>query len=741
MRTLAMYLPQFHSIPENDSWWGKGFTEWTAVKSAKPLYKGHNQPRVPLRENYYDLSQKETMKWQAELMHNYGIDGMCIYHYWFENGRKLLEKPAENLLKWKDINMPFCFCWANDSWARTWSILGEHNVNTWCDLLEPSKESENNENDNGVLVKQSYGGRKEWIEHFQYLLPFFLDSRYIRVDDKPLIVIYKVSEIKCIREMIDCWRELAEEHGLSGLYVIGGGLETDVSDCLDGVYYRCPTDICYLWEETDIEGEKIQFAQYEKVWNEILQMAPKHKAKPYFMGMVGYDSSPRKGIKAPITEEGSADEFQEFLYKLFLKNQAYGNDITFINAWNEWGEGMYLEPDETHRYAFLQAVKNAKTNIISVTQNDLLSSSTNELEKLSRVYVECKNSFEKNKVELQKEKIIKREVSQWINAYGGLKNMGNFLFPYELVPKGSNIIIYGAGKCGRSFLKQICDNHYCNVVAVVDKNYKNIQKVYGIDVVSINDIYSIKHDFVVVAVGPLIIDEVVDSIYESIGKTDKLVYKKYEPLYIDTEESIVVRNLFNILEIKEPSYFDLGACHPHKASNTMSFYWNGSRGVNVEPNIYLKDEFDKYRHNDINLFVGVGRQHGEMTFFISKDMYCSTFSEEFANMIHKEKGIEYIEKKPIEIMTINEISEKYWNGVFPDFIDVDCEGMDVEILDHADFSNSSPLIICAEGYIGSLNSVLLEKKCQGDGYRPYYRGLGNVIYLRNDVYNKILFLN
>ena len=124
LRALAMYLPQFHRVPENDAWWGEGFTEWTAVKKAVPLFEGHEQPRTPLNSNYYDLMDKGTMEWQADLAKKYGIDGFCFYHYWFRDGRRILEKPAENLLQWKDIDMPFCFCWDPVSWARTWTKLG-----------------------------------------------------------------------------------------------------------------------------------------------------------------------------------------------------------------------------------------------------------------------------------------------------------------------------------------------------------------------------------------------------------------------------------------------------------------------------------------------------------------------------------------------------------------------------------------------------------------------------------------
>ena len=175
MKILAKYLPQFHRTRENDAWWGEGFTEWTAVKKAAPLFEGHDQPRVPKDENYYDLLQKETMLWQASLMEKYGIDGMCIYHYWFKDGRQVLEKPAENLLRWKEVPMPFCFCWANETWARSWSKI--QNKNHWSDIYEQKKSN----GSSGILLDQKYGREPEWKAHFEYLLPFFRDERYIKV--------------------------------------------------------------------------------------------------------------------------------------------------------------------------------------------------------------------------------------------------------------------------------------------------------------------------------------------------------------------------------------------------------------------------------------------------------------------------------------------------------------------------------------------------------------------------------
>ena len=166
MKVIAFYLPQFHTIPENDEWWGKGFTEWTNVKAAKPLFEGHVQPRIPLNNNYYNLLDDEVMEWQVELARQYGVYGFCFYHYWFD-GHMLLEKPMENMLNSDKINFPYCICWANENWTNAWTANGD--VKT--------------------LIKQTYGDREEWERHFSYLLDFFKDKNYIKENNKPLFVL------------------------------------------------------------------------------------------------------------------------------------------------------------------------------------------------------------------------------------------------------------------------------------------------------------------------------------------------------------------------------------------------------------------------------------------------------------------------------------------------------------------------------------------------------------------------
>ena len=198
MRIFSFYLPQYHEIPENNEWWGKGFTEWTNVRKAKPLFKGHIQPLHPLNDNYYDLMDKRTVEWQTRLMKEYGLTGMIYYHYYF-CGKKLLEKPTENLLKWKDIDQPFFFCWANHSWKKTWNGTSE------------------------LLIEQTYGDECDWEEHFQYLLPFFKDDRYEKINNKPVFMFF-ISQFEKKQDIVKYFNKRCKESGFNGIYIIYGAM-------------------------------------------------------------------------------------------------------------------------------------------------------------------------------------------------------------------------------------------------------------------------------------------------------------------------------------------------------------------------------------------------------------------------------------------------------------------------------------------------------------------------------------
>lgn len=196
-RIIAFYLPQYHPIPENDEWWGKGFTEWANVASAKPLFKGHDQPRIPADLGFYDLRVPEVRQAQADLASKYGIDGFCYWHYWFA-GKQLLESPFNEVLKSGEPDFPFCLAWANMPWSGVWDGRPDR-----------------------ILIDQTYPGEHDHIAHFNALLPAFLDDRYIRIDDKPSFVIYKPNKLLDTAETITLWQRMAKEAGLNGLYIVG----------------------------------------------------------------------------------------------------------------------------------------------------------------------------------------------------------------------------------------------------------------------------------------------------------------------------------------------------------------------------------------------------------------------------------------------------------------------------------------------------------------------------------------
>lgn len=342
MRLFSFYLPQFHEIPENNEWWGKGFTEWTNVRKAKPLFKGHVQPLHPLHNNYYDLMDKSTVEWQTNLMKEYGLTGMIYYHYYF-CGRKLLEKPAENLLKWKDIDQPFFFCWANHSWKKTW--------NGTCELL----------------VEQTYGKEVDWEEHFQYLLPFFKDDRYEKRNNKPLFMFFK-PDFEEKTDIVEYFDKRCKESGFDGIYIINGAICTkDLklvhSDVEEIWYLKEPSASMTLFYD---KVKSIPFSIYNRTMkllskkhifkyngDKLLKERTDYKTEiPYIPGLFfGWDNTPRHGSRGDYVSIPKKETVWKYLDS--MKDSEY----LFINAWNEWCEGMILEPTEENGYKYLEWIK------------------------------------------------------------------------------------------------------------------------------------------------------------------------------------------------------------------------------------------------------------------------------------------------------------------------------------------------------------------------------------------------
>ncbi|WP_028403412.1 glycosyltransferase WbsX family protein [Ectobacillus panaciterrae] len=341
MKTIAFYLPQFHQIPENDKWWGEGFTEWTNTRKAMPLFPEHYQPREPYNDFYYDLTRPEVRKWQADIAKQHGIHGFCYYHYWFK-GKRLLERPFNEVLKSGQPDFPFCLSWANEPWTRSWDGL-EHNV----------------------LMPQDYGGKEDWKEHFDYLIQAFQDKRYIRVDDKPLFIIYRPDHIPRCEEMLAYWNVLAKQNGLKGIFFV----ETlnsfsipntkgfDASVEFEPMYTLIHGNCSRLWKA--IHGYGV--IDYDKVWECILNRHPSQRHKKVFPGaFVDWDNTPRKGANGGVFVGSTPEKFYRYLTMQIQRAKfVYKSEFLFINAWNEWAEGAYLEPDKRYNLQYLESVKKA----------------------------------------------------------------------------------------------------------------------------------------------------------------------------------------------------------------------------------------------------------------------------------------------------------------------------------------------------------------------------------------------
>lgn len=443
MKTIAMYLPQFHRVKENDEWWGEGFTEWTAVKNATPLYEGHIQPVCPLNCNYYDLMDKQTMEWQADLARKYNIDGFAFYHYYFKDGRKILEKPAENLLKWKDIDMPFFFAWAAEQWARSWTNVG----NAWAGTFEDKEDKKN-----GVLLEQDCGGEKEWEDHFQYMLPFFRDERYIKVDGKPVIYCYHSDDIKCLTRMMFYWRTRATEEGFSGIYLIAHRDYSEVADAYINPMNPKAEDIM-----CDDRHNNLRVCDYGKAWKDYLTCLNLEGAENLYQCMVKFDDSPRHGSKGTIFEGATPEKFKKYFAALRYKSLLNNSRFIFINAWNEWGEGMYLEPDAKDGYAYLEAVR------------DVTKLSEDELQDFVKAsclidYVDKGLLYKEGFLDERKEKKRYALMRDWLKA----KLHDEAIKKYLHKNSYKNVAIYGFGTYGRMLYQELIADGI-NVPFAVDR--------------------------------------------------------------------------------------------------------------------------------------------------------------------------------------------------------------------------------------------------------------------------------
>lgn len=366
-KIIALYLPQFHSIPENDQFWGKGFTDWVSVKKAKPLFKGHKQPIIPLNNNYYDLSKEESIEWQANLANEYGIYGFGVYHYWFNNDKNLLTKPAETLRDLRNISVKYFFIWDNNNWKRSWSNV---EGNSWAITEEKLVDKETGMS---ILIPFILGTEPDWENHYNYLRSHFMSPNYERRNNKPVFCIFWYSQD--IQKMCQYWDSLAKKDGFDGICFIYKDTNTLDKNELRYTYqphwsgwWTQPLRkriINKLYQFAKIQPKsKMQILGYDEIWRRIIKHSLKNNDKKLFYGaFVRYDDSPRRGKdKAIIVKNATPEKFKIYFKKLYKISIKQKKEYIFLTAWNEWGEGAYIEPDNKTGYKYLDAIKDITSN-------------------------------------------------------------------------------------------------------------------------------------------------------------------------------------------------------------------------------------------------------------------------------------------------------------------------------------------------------------------------------------------
>ena len=360
-RVLAYYLPQFHPIPENDEWWGKGFTEWTNVGKAKPLYPWHYQPRVPADLGYYDLRVPETREAQACLARENGIEGFIYWHYWFGNGKRLLERPFNEVLSSGKPEFPFALAWANETWQGFW--FGD-------------------DGSRNVLIQQTYPGEEDFINHFYTVLPAFKDKRYLTCEGKPIFIIYKPDQIPNISKFISLWQHLAISNGLNGIYFIAHHSslfkEASIQRVLDkrlsegfestNVVNVWPKDLSLfpLWNrilrKLFYKNERFRLIPDLRPYRPELFRVPMDTEETIIPSVApDWDHTPRTGINGIVLYGSSPEKFGDIISSILkdISHKPFDKRFLFVKSWNEWAEGNYLEPDLKYGKRYLEALKQA----------------------------------------------------------------------------------------------------------------------------------------------------------------------------------------------------------------------------------------------------------------------------------------------------------------------------------------------------------------------------------------------
>jgi len=376
-RIIGLYLPQYHPIPENDEWWGKGFTEWTNVAKARPQFRGHYQPRIPADLGFYDLRLPEVREQQAELAREAGLEGFCYYHYWFGNGKQLLQRPFEEVLASGKPDFPFCLCWANHDWTNK----------TWTTGTSLRKDA---------IIAQMHYDRNDYIRHFNYLLPAFRDSRYIKVDGKPLFAVWAPRDIPDAKQFIDLWQQLAKENGFPGIHLVGYTQNASSHATKSGKKLWDANQAAERYQEildlgfdavissglgraqTIVKGKwhKALFvATYKKIPWMAMRSDYAKTMEHYYVEedtwenvyptlMPQWDRTPRDAHNSDPLTNSTPEKFKVTVENALrlVEHKLPEHQLLFLKAWNEWAEGNYVEPDQKFGHGYIQAIRQAIEN-------------------------------------------------------------------------------------------------------------------------------------------------------------------------------------------------------------------------------------------------------------------------------------------------------------------------------------------------------------------------------------------
>jgi glycosyltransferase involved in cell wall biosynthesis len=350
VRLIAFYLPQFHPIPENDAWWGRGFTEWTNVTKARPLFPGHYQPHLPADQGFYDLRLPEVREAQAALAREYGIYGFCYYHYWFR-GKRLLGRPFDEVLRTGRPDFPFCLCWANEPWSRRWDGRPHE-----------------------VLQEQTYSADDD-LAHVRWLLPALADRRAIRVEGKPVFLVYQARDLPDPARTVETWRREVERAGLPGVFLLA--VETGWDAGWDAVQVGFDAKVLFQPQfsllrtvvQVPADPEGLRVFDYQKAWP-VLANPPPVSYRRYHTVFPSWDNTPRRGSAGWVLHNCTPEAYESWLRQALrdAARQPADHRIVFINAWNEWGEGCHLEPDQHHGRAYLEATGRCLVSRLSLGQ-------------------------------------------------------------------------------------------------------------------------------------------------------------------------------------------------------------------------------------------------------------------------------------------------------------------------------------------------------------------------------------